>query len=45
MNKKKVIEARRVWAIQWIEQLSVPKFLVLIVVCSAGTGVILSQLI
>ncbi|AIK42632.1 Uncharacterised protein [Brucella anthropi] len=45
MFDKKGIEAPRIRAIEWIEQLSIPRFLVLVALCSAGTGVILSQLI
>ncbi|MFB8344693.1 hypothetical protein ACWGNA_26195 [Brucella cytisi] len=45
MYSKETVEEPRLWAVRWIEQLSLPKFLALVVVCSASTGVILSQLI
>ncbi|AIK42915.1 hypothetical protein Brsp06_04243 [Brucella sp. NBRC 13694] len=45
MYSKRTVEAPRLWVVRWIEQLSLTKFLALVVVCSASTGVILSRLI
>lgn len=45
MNNKNMAETPRIWAIRWIEQLSLPKFMVFAAICSASTCWILSRLI
>lgn len=45
MYSIKRVEEPRLRAIRWIEQLSLPKFVALVVICSASTGLILSHLI
>lgn len=45
MNNKNSVETPRIWVIRWIEQLSLPKFVIFAAICSVGTCLILSQLI
>ncbi len=45
MTNKNTVEAPRIWAIRWIEQLSLPKFVIFAAICSAITCLILSRLI
>lgn len=45
MTNKNTVETPRIWTIRWIEQLSLPKFVIFAAICSAITCLILSQLI
>ena len=45
MSNKNSVETPRIWAIKWIEQLSLPKFVIFAAICSATTCLILSQMI
>jgi len=45
MSNKKAVEDPRLWSVRWIEQLTLPQFLMFAAICSVGTCVILSQLI
>lgn len=45
MANKNTVETPRIWTIRWIEQLSLPQFVIFAAICSAITYLILSQLI